>query len=60
MDRLLTIDQLSAILQVKKATIYSWTFTRKIPFVKIKGALRFKEQAISKWVDEQEEEAKRH
>jgi len=59
MDKLLTIDQLAATLQVKKATIYSWTFTRKIPFVKVNGALRFKEQAISKWIDAQEEKAKR-
>jgi len=41
MDRLLKIDQLSEILQVKKNNIYSWTFTRKILFVKINGALRF-------------------
>jgi excisionase family DNA binding protein len=58
MDRLLTIDQVSELLQVKKNTIYSWTFTRKIPYVKINGALRFKEKAISRWVDEQVEETK--
>ena len=60
MDKLLTIDQLSDILQVKKNTIYSWTFTRKIPFVKINGALRFKEKAITKWIDEQEEKTQEH
>ena len=54
MDKLLTIEQLAATLQVKKATIYSWTFTRKIPFVKVNGALRFKEKAITNWIDEQE------
>ena len=60
MDKLLTIEQLAATLQVKKATIYSWTFTRKIPFVKVNGALRFKEKAISNWIDAQEAEAERN
>ncbi len=58
MDKLLTIDQLSDILQVKKNTIYSWTFTRKIPFVKINGALRFKEKAINSWIEGQEKETR--
>jgi excisionase family DNA binding protein len=60
LDKLLTIDQVSEILQVKKATIYSWTFTKKIPFLKVNGALRFREKAISTWIDEREEEAKRN
>jgi len=58
MERLLTIDQVVELLQIKKSTIYSWTFTRKIPFVKINGALRFKEKAISSWIDAQVEEPK--
>ena len=60
MDKLLTIDQVSALLQVKESTIYSWTHTRKIPFVKVNGALRFKERAISKWIDSQVEEPKEY
>jgi len=60
MDKLLTINQLSELLQVKKNTIYSWTFTRKIPFVKINGALRFKEKVISRWIDEQEKATKEY
>ena len=58
MERLLTIDQVSDILQVKKATIYSWTFSRKIPFVKVNGALRFRESEISRWINNQVEEIK--
>jgi excisionase family DNA binding protein len=59
-ERLLTIDQVSEILQVKKATIYSWTFSRKIPFVKVNGALRFREREISQWVDSQVEEVRKY
>jgi excisionase family DNA binding protein len=54
MEKLLTISQVSELLQVKKNTLYSWVFTKKIPFLKINGALRFKEKVISNWVDEQE------
>ena len=60
MEKLLTIDQVSELLQVQKNTIYSWTFTRKIPFVKINGALRFKEKAISNWIDEHEKAMKEY
>jgi len=59
MEKLLTIEQLCEILQVKKNTIYSWTFMRKIPFVKINGALRFKEKAITSWIEGQEKETKK-
>ena len=58
MERLLTINQLAEILQVKKNTIYSWIFTKRIPHVKINGALRFKEKEISKWIDGQVENPK--
>jgi excisionase family DNA binding protein len=59
LDKLLTISQVSDILQVKKSTIYSWTFTRKIPYVKINGVLRFKEKVISSWIESQEEEPRK-
>jgi excisionase family DNA binding protein len=59
MEHLLTIEQLAELLQVKKSTIYSWTFTRKIPFLKINGILRFKEKAIYAWVESKVEEPKK-
>jgi len=55
-ERLLTIDQLSEILQVRKNTLYSWVFSRKIPHIKIGGLLRFQEKEISKWIDAQVKE----
>jgi excisionase family DNA binding protein len=58
LDKLLTIGQVSDILQVKKSTIYSWTFTRKIPFLKINGVVRFKEKAICSWIESKVEEPK--
>ena len=58
MDKLLTLSQVSELLQVKKNTIYSWTFTRKIPFLKVNGVLRFREKEISKWLDDRVEQPK--
>jgi len=39
MDRLLTIDQLSEVLQVDKKTIYQWRYKSLIPYLLIKLAL---------------------
>ena len=58
MEKLLSPEQVCEMLQVKRSTIYSWVFTRKIPFVKLNGVLRFKEKAINKWVEGQAEEIK--
>jgi len=58
MEKLLTIEQLAEILQIKKSTIYAWTFAKKIPHLKIGGALRFREREIVKWIDSQVEEVK--
>jgi excisionase family DNA binding protein len=51
MERLLDIDEVSEMLGVTKATIYSWTSKNKIPHVKLsKRLLKFKEQEIRDWI----------
>ena len=53
MEKLLSIEDLSVMLQVSKATIYSWTSQKKIPFVKLGSKmLRFKESEIDKMIDD--------
>jgi excisionase family DNA binding protein len=56
MEKLLNINQLSELLQVKKSTVYSWVHTGRIPYVKVNGALRFKEGAIYNWIENQSAE----
>jgi excisionase family DNA binding protein len=52
MQRLLSIDDLSAMLGVAKATIYSWTSKNKIPHIKLsKRLLKFKEDEIIAWIE---------
>lgn len=52
MERLLTIEQISELLQIKKSTIYSLVNQKRIPFIKLSGKLlRFKSSEIEKWLD---------
>lgn len=51
MERLLSIDNVSKMLGVTKATIYSWTSKNKIPHIKLsKRLLKFREREIMAWV----------
>ena len=38
---LININELSLRLSIKKGTLYNWVYLRRIPFVKVGGALRF-------------------
>ena len=51
MERLLDIRELSEMLGVTKATIYSWTSQNKIPHVKLsRRLLKFREKEIKDWI----------
>jgi excisionase family DNA binding protein len=51
MKRLLTINEVCNILQVSKPTVYRWVHEEFIPHVKLRGALRFDEEVVYRWVD---------
>ena len=50
MERLLTTQQLSDLLQISPRTVYQWTHTGFIPHYKLPGSVRFKESEIEKWL----------
>jgi excisionase family DNA binding protein len=50
MEKYLTIEELSRILQVKKHYIYALTSQRKIPFLKLGRFLRFERDKIEEWL----------
>lgn len=52
MDKLYTVDQVAIQLNLAKGTIFNWVHQRKIPYIKIGGALRFLEADIKKLVSE--------
>jgi excisionase family DNA binding protein len=49
-SRLLTIKDLAEQLQIKSATLYSWTAQGKIPSRKIHGLIRFVPLEIDRWL----------
>jgi excisionase family DNA binding protein len=54
MERLLTVDQIAAYLQVKPSTIYQWTHEGYIPHVKLGNLVRFKVSTIDRWLEKRE------
>jgi excisionase family DNA binding protein len=47
---LIDINQLSRRLNIAKGTLYNWVYLRRIPFVKLGGALRFDPDEIERIV----------
>ena len=53
-DRLLTVQDISSLLGVKKTYVYNLTYRKKIPHLKIHGHLRFRQSDITEWLQSQE------
>ena len=45
------IDELAKDLNMKKSTLYSCVFQRKIPFIKMGRSIRFDRNKINEWLD---------
>jgi len=50
--KLYTINQVAEVLAVSKITVYRLVETRKIPFYKIKGCIRFTEKDIFDYLNQ--------
>lgn len=48
--KLLTVDDLCGILQVKKDWVYDHVRMGDIPYVRVGNLLRFNEDAINDWI----------
>ena len=51
MQKLLTPQELSDLLQIKLSTIRKWTHFQYVPYVKLGRFVRFKESEILKWIE---------
>jgi len=49
-EKLLTITQLSDLLQLSPSTIYEWTHAGFIPHYKFRKGLRFRQADIEEWL----------
>ena len=47
---MLTIAQVSDLLNIKISTLYAWVSQGKIPHVKIHGLIRFQAEEIQQWL----------
>lgn len=54
MEKLLTVDDLCELLQVKRGLVYKWVHYGYVPHIKIGTVLRFKESKIAKWINARE------
>ena len=54
MEKLIGPKEAAEVLGIKPDTLYKWTADRKIPFLKIEGAVRFRPSALQEWIRERE------
>ena len=52
-EKLLNIEGLSQLLNVKKSTIYDWVHKDLIPHYKLNRLVRFREEEIIEWLKTQ-------
>jgi excisionase family DNA binding protein len=53
-DRLLDVSEAAALLSLKPSTLYAWSYKRRIPVVKLGGALRFRLSTLQKLMQKAE------
>jgi excisionase family DNA binding protein len=53
-EELLDPEAAAKILGIKTITVYKWVTERKIPFLKVGGALRFRPSALDAWLKDRE------
>jgi len=50
--RIATVDDIAALLQVSKKTVYQWAELNVLPSVKLSGSLRFDLDDVEAWVQQ--------
>ena len=53
-QRFIGIKECSEYLGIPKGTLYSWTFSRKIPYIKMGRLVKFDLRKLEEWVKERE------
>ncbi|MBI4820867.1 MAG: helix-turn-helix domain-containing protein [Deltaproteobacteria bacterium] len=50
MKTLMTVVEVAELLRVSRSTVYAWIAEGAIPFLKIRGVVRFEPDVLSAWV----------
>jgi len=53
-EELIDPEAAAKVLGIKTITVYKWVTERKIPFLKVGGALRFRPSALQDWLRQRE------
>ncbi len=56
--KLITIEQICQLLQLKKSNVRSKILNRKIPHIKLGSSIRFDQTEIYNWIESQKREVK--
>ena len=51
MSKLATVKEVAGLLNMSERTIRDWVFRKQIPFLKVKGGVRFDLAAILEWLE---------
>lgn len=59
-EKLMTVDEVAAFLQVKKKTVYAWVSDQRMPCFRInKRILRFLKERVIEWLATYEQKGRR-
>lgn len=47
---IITVQELACEFRVSRKTIYNLVYRRRIPFIKVGGALRFRRSELEEWL----------
>ena len=50
MDKLLNVNEMAETLGIKVNTLYSWVYSRKIPYLKVGRLVRFDLTDVREWL----------
>jgi excisionase family DNA binding protein len=54
MEKLLTVQQVSDLMQISRSLVYKWIHYDFVPYVKIGNIVRFKESELNRWLKNKE------
>jgi len=52
LQKLLTVQQVSEIIQIHPNSLYRLCYQKRIPFTRLSGMIRFDPKAIEGWVEQ--------
>ncbi len=58
MEKLLTVQQVSDLMQISRSLVYKWVHYGFVPHLKLGSLIRFRESDLTKWVDKRKKSSR--